>query len=91
MIDIVKKEIYDTWKPGPGSQDNETWDIAFDNNKIYAATGMGLYSADLSSNGLSYYGNWSLVNSLPDPQGKYTSVIYSGNKLYVNKFDPSIR
>ncbi len=88
VIDIVKKEIYDTWKPGPGFQDNETWDIAFNNNIIYAATSMGLYSADLSNNGLSYYGNWNLVNNLPNPQGYFSSVIYTGNKLFANKFYP---
>lgn len=89
VIDIAKKEIFDTWKPGPGSEDNEVWDIAFTNNKIYAATGMGLFTADLLNTGLSYFGNWSLVNSLPDPGAKYTSVIFSGTKIYVNKSDPS--
>lgn len=89
VIDIAKKEIYDTWKPGPGSVDNEVWDIAFTENKIYAATGMGLFSADLSNTGLSYFGSWSLVNSLPDPGAKYTSVIFLGNKIYVNKSDPT--
>lgn len=87
VVDIVKKEIFDTWKPGPGSQYTEVWDIAFVNNKVYAATGMGLYSAELSNPGLSFYGNWNLINNLPDPLAKYTSVIFSGNKLYANKSD----
>ena len=87
VVDIVKKEIFDTWKPGPGSQNTEVWDIAFVNNKVYAATGMGLYSAELSNPGLSYFGNWNLINNLSDPLAKYTSVIFSGNKLYANKSD----
>jgi hypothetical protein len=89
VVDIMKNEIYDTWKPGNGTEDAEIWDIAFGNNKIYAATGMGVFSADLSNPGLSYFGNWSLINTLPEPEGNYTSVLYSGNKLYVNQSVPS--
>jgi len=87
VVDIIKKEIYDTWKPGAGSENAEVWDIAFGNGKIYAATGVGVFSADLSDPGLSYFGNWNLINILPNPNGKYTSVIFSGNKLYVNLTD----
>jgi hypothetical protein len=89
VLDLVKKEIYDTWKPGTGSDNTEVWDIAFGNNKIYAATDIGLYSADLSNPGLSYFGNWNPFNFLPNPTGKYTSLIFSGNKLYTNLSDPS--
>jgi hypothetical protein len=87
VLDINKKEIFDTWNPGDGSQDAEVWDIAFGNGNIYAATGNGVYSADQTVTGLSYYGNWNLLNILPDPKGKYTSLIYSGNKLFVNHTD----
>jgi Tfp pilus assembly protein FimT len=87
VIDINKREIYDTWKPGNGSGNTEVWDVAFGNNKIYAATEFGVYSADLSNLGLSYFGNWDLVNALPNPFAKYTAAIFSGNKLYVNLAD----
>lgn len=88
VVDLIKKEIYDTWKPGAGSNNAEVWDITFGNGKIFAATGNGVYSAELSNPGLSYFGNWDFINSLPVPSGKYTLVIYSGNKLYVNLSDP---
>jgi hypothetical protein len=88
VIDIVKKEVYDTWKPGMGAETTEVFDIALGNGRIYAATDMGLYSADLSNAGLSYFGNWKLFDLQPSPAGKYTSVIYSGNRLYVNLSDP---
>ena len=88
VVDIIKKEIYDTWNPGDGSEDNDVLDIAFGNGTIYASTGTGVFSATLSDPGLSYYGNWSLINNLPDPYGRYTSLIFSGNKLYVNQSDP---
>ena len=85
VVDLTKKEIYDTWKPGVGSNNTEVWDITFGNGKIYAATGNGVYSADLSNPGLSFFGNWILINNLPDPSGKYTSLIFSANKLFVNQ------
>ena len=85
VIDIPKHEVHDTWKPGNGTSDNEIWDIAFGGGRIYAATGSGVYSADADNQGLSYFGNWSLINSLPEPGGKYTAAVFAGNTLYVNQ------
>jgi hypothetical protein len=88
VLDIIKKEIYDTWKPGNDSENTDIWDITFGNGKIFAATSNGVYSADLSNPGLSFSGNWSLLNIMPNPNGKFTSLIFSGNKLYANRSDP---
>jgi hypothetical protein len=88
VVDLVKREIYDTWKPGNGSEDDEVWDIAFGNNKIFAATDNGVYSADLTNLGLSYFGNWNLVSLIPNPVARYTLLTFSGNKLYANLSDP---
>ncbi len=85
IIDIIRHEIYDTWKPGNGTENPEIWDIAFGNGKVYAATGIGVYSADLNDPGLSYFGNWSILSSLPEPTGKYTAAVFSGGRLYVNQ------
>jgi hypothetical protein len=88
VLDLNKREIYDTWKPGNDSENTVVWDIAFGNGKIYAATDIGVYSADLSNQGLSYFGNWNLVSLLPNPVAKYTSLVFSGDKLYANLSDP---
>jgi Two component regulator propeller len=88
VVDLNKMEIYDTWKPGNGSDNIEVWDIAFGKGKIYAATDAGVYSADLLNTGLSYFGNWNLITFLPNPGGNYTACIFSGNKLYTNLSDP---
>jgi hypothetical protein len=88
VIDINKKEVYDTWKPSTSSESNEVWDIGFGNNNIYAATETGVFFASLTDPGLSYFGNWSLLNTFPDPTGKYTSLIYSIDRLFANKSDP---
>jgi hypothetical protein len=87
VIDMIKNEVYDTWKPGTGNGTPEVYDIYIDNNVIYAATGAGVFSADISNPGLSYYGNWALMTSLPSPSGNYNCVIVSGNKIYVNHKD----
>ena len=84
VVDLNKREIYDTWKPGDGSSVTDVWDIAFGNNKIYAATSTGVYSADISNSGLAYFGNWNIISSLPNPSGKYTALVFSGGKLYAN-------
>ena len=88
VIDIIKKEIYDTWKPGPASGYNAVSDICFGTDNIYAATETGLFFAGRSDEGLSYFGNWRRINSLPDAGGRYTAVTFSGNSLYANKSDP---
>ncbi len=88
VIDLIKKEVFDTWKPGPDTENTEVLDITFGTDEIFAATDKGVYSASLSSPGLSYFGNWQIINILPDPQGKYTTLIYSGGRLFVNKSDP---
>lgn len=85
IVDIVKREIYDTWKPGNETETASVHDIAFNGGAVYAATNSGLYYGDLSNQGLSYYGNWNLVTSLPDPSGNYNSVIVSGDRIYVNR------
>jgi hypothetical protein len=89
VIDLIRKEIHDTWRPGPDSDYNEVFDIALSNGKVYAATAHGIWQADETSQGLAYYGNWTLMNSLPEPDSKCTLLIPSGNKLYINVTQPS--
>ena len=89
VIDLVKKEIYDTWKPGTNSESAEVHDIAIGNGNIFAATDLGVFSAGISDPGLSYFGNWNRVNIQPEPTGKYTALVYSGARLFVNLSDPN--
>lgn len=89
VLDLVKKEIYDTWKPGNADETADVLDIAFGNGKIYAATGTGVFFGSLSDPGLAYFGNWASITSLPDPGGRYNAVLFAGNKLYVNHSVPN--
>lgn len=85
VIDLAKKEVKDTWNPGPDSDDNEVFDITFSSNIVYAATEKGVYYAERDNPGLVYYGNWDLLDLLPSPDAKYTLVLYSGERLYANE------
>jgi hypothetical protein len=85
VVDLLKREISDTWKPGPGPENNEVHDIAFGNNRVYAATSTGVWFAELSNQGLAYFGNWSKITTLPNPDARYTLALLTGNKLYVNE------
>lgn len=84
VIDVAKKEIYDTWKPGPGPDNNEVFDIAFGNNMVYAATGNGIWYAGQSNQGLAYFGNWDQLRGLPSPDSRCNLAIFSGETLYAN-------
>jgi hypothetical protein len=46
-----------------------------------------VYYAVPGNQGLSYFGNWSRVGSLPEPGGKYSAIASSGGNIYVNKTD----
>jgi len=90
VLDLVKKEIHDTWRPGPDSENNEVFDVAFGNEQVYAATELGLWYGNISDQGLTYFGNWNHLNDLPDPDSKCNLIIYSGNKLYINVSNPGV-
>jgi hypothetical protein len=89
VIDLGRKEIHDTWKPGTGPEDNGVWDLSIGNNVIYAATESGIFTAGLNDQGLSYFGNWTRITNLPDPAGKYTSIIFSSDRIFASKSDPA--
>lgn len=84
VIDLLKREIHDTWKPGPGPEPNEVFDLTFWNNKVYAATSIGIWHADALSQGLAYFGNWAQIPGLPDPDSRYTLILSAGKSLFVN-------
>jgi hypothetical protein len=88
IIDLVKKEVHDTWKPGPDPDYNEVYDIAFGNGKVFAATASGVWFADSSVQGLSYYANWNQLYSIPEPDVISNLLLYCGDRLYFNIKQP---
>jgi hypothetical protein len=89
VVDLVKREIYDTWKPGSDGVIAEVYDISFGPDKIYAATSSGIYYAALAGAGLSYYGNWNKITSLRGNAASYNAILATGSKIFVNRSQPS--
>lgn len=85
VLDLDRKEVKDTWNPGPGTDDNEVFDITFSSRMVYTATEKGVYYAERDNPGLVFYGNWNLLDRLPSPDARYTLVLYTGEKLYANE------
>jgi ligand-binding sensor domain-containing protein len=89
VVDLIKNEIFDTWKPGAGGLVAEVYDVTFGNNKIFAATNSGVYFADQANTALSYYASWNQIKSLRGASASYNAVIVSGSKIYVNRNETS--
>lgn len=90
VIDLERKEIHDTWRPGAIEADMNVFDIALSTTDVFAATDKGVYRASLTAPGLSYHGNWSLVSNLPDNDAKYNTIIHKEGKLYLNLTDAGL-
>jgi|WetSurMetagenome_2_1015567.scaffolds.fasta_scaffold00466_11 hypothetical protein len=84
ILDLENFVITDTWKPGSDSNSNTVYDIAFLNGNIYAATGTGVYYASVSASGLSYFENWSRVESLTYPDADYRTISAYGGYIYAS-------
>lgn len=83
VLDINKKEIHDTWKPGDLTF--EVFDVAFSGSLVYAATSGGLWYAQSSVPGLSYPGTWTRVEIFPDPSAPFNSVVEVNGLVYANR------
>lgn len=85
VIDLTKEEIYDTWKPGTGTDTNPVYDIAFSGGRVYAATARGVFDASLSGTGLAYFGNWDRQDGLPSPGAMYNCIAAAGGNLFTSR------
>ncbi len=85
VIDVRGKYVADTWRPGPDGETSEVFETAILNEKVYAATTDGVFSAQLNRPGLSYFGNWELLEGLPLPTAKYSKISAAGPALFLGK------
>ena len=84
VLDLAKKEIKDTYYIGTNGGHIEVFDIAFDGTKLYAATGSGVYEANINDPNLSNYQSWTKHTEMPHPNSKFNAIICFHNTLYVN-------
>jgi len=85
VIDVRGSYVVDTWRPGPDGETNPVNKTVILNNSIYASTDRGIYSAPISQTGLSYFGNWELLDGLPSPDSEYNNLATLGSALFVSK------
>ncbi len=85
VLDIRGRYVADTWRPGPDGETNPVRETAILNDRVYAATSKGVFSAPLNRPGLSYSGNWDLLEGLPDPASEYDNVAAAGPALFISR------
>lgn len=85
VVDIRGRYVVDTWRPGPDGETNSVNESVILGDRVYAATARGIWSAPVSRQGLSYFGNWEQVTDLPSPGSGYSSIAVAGTGLMVTK------
>lgn len=82
-INLVDREVIDTYIIGPGGSNLQVYDVTKHNGKIYAATDIGLFEADENNSFLANFANWSRVETLPNYTEPLIQVVSFGNNLFV--------
>lgn len=87
VVDLIKKEIKDTYYIGPNGDNINVTDITCDGNEFYASTTGGIYHADVNASNLANYNFWSKYNNLPptlQDVSLYNAIEFHGGKIYTN-------
>ncbi len=88
VLDLVKKEIKDTYYIGDDGAFVNVLDVVMDDSLIFAASDDGIYFAERNSSNLAYFGNWSL-NSIPVTGAYFSQIEIFGNRLFAAMKMPS--
>jgi hypothetical protein len=83
VIDVRGRYVADTWRPGPDGETNGVNESVILGDRLFAATDKGIWSAPLNRQGLSYFGNWELLEGLPSPGSEYSKIAVAGDGLMV--------
>lgn len=85
VIDIRGRYVADTWRPSPDGETNSVNEAVIVGDRVFAATARGVWSAPVSRQGLSYFGNWELLDDLPVPDSEYNKIAPAGASLMICK------
>lgn len=85
VVDLVRKEVKDTWLIGPNASTLQVNDIVFHQDSIYAATQVGVFAAWQDAANLAAYTTWHKRMDLPGANGPFTEVLTFNNMLLVNR------
>ena len=85
VLDLEKKEFKDTYFIGENGDQMPVYEIAFLNERLYAATEKGILSANINDPLLVDFSHWTRESSIPNSYTAYTSIVSLGSELFVNQ------
>ena len=85
VLDIDKMEFRDTYFIGENGEPMPVYEIAYLNNRLYAATHSGILSGDINDPLLVDYTHWSRELTLPNAINPFNAIVSMGNNLYANQ------
>jgi hypothetical protein len=88
VLDVEKEEVKDTYYIGNEGAPIQVYDIAFDEQYIYAGTEEGIYFADKNNPNLAFFGNWDRIENTPEGYSAYNHVHVYNNDLIINYLNP---
>ena len=83
VLDLIKKEIKDTYYIGDNGGYTNVTDITCDGNEFFAATQSGVYHASVNASNLANYNFWTKYNTIPTASF-YNAVEFYKGKIYAN-------
>lgn len=88
LIDLNRVVIKDSYFFGPGGTQIQVNDITSDGTYLYAATGEGIYKADIHNPNLVDYNAWSRLTTLPDIYSAYKYLVFFNGRLFTYYKNP---
>ena len=85
VLDIEKKEFRDTYYIGENGDPMPVYELAYLNERLYAATESGVLSGDINDPLLVDYTHWIRETGLPGSYNKFNAIVTLGNKIYTNQ------
>lgn len=83
VIDLERREVKENYEFSVAGQNIAVSDIAFADNRIYAATQKGLYSGSMNAINLQAFSAWTKHDSTRE----FISIAAAGNQLFVTGTD----
>ncbi len=84
VLDMNRKEIYDTYYIGPEGNALDVMDITYNDTSFFAATENGIYFADVNGLNLADYHQWQKELRLKHPDLPYNIITSFNNMIYTN-------
>ncbi len=86
ILDMDRKEIYDTYYIGPEGNAINVMDITYNDTSLFAATENGVYFADINDLNLADYHQWQKDMRLLHPDLPYNLIANFNNEIYINYY-----